>query len=160
MNGISIQTTIDIKAEQLVYLLVAAFEGGINYWARIKRYDYGGKPKSDFEKEGGEYFFPIIDNSSNPMPAYAVLPLVGGGCAVVLEDADKPYGESPEWNLNRGSVINGLKLMSHRFPKHFADFIAGNEDAQTGDVFIQCCVLTLEIINQREKTGKWNVIFG
>lgn len=34
----------------------------------------------------------------------------------------------------------GLSLMSRDYPNHFADFMAENEDAETADVFVQCCI--------------------
>jgi hypothetical protein len=30
--------------------------------------------------------------------------------------------------------------MSEKFPEHWADFINENDDAITGDIFVQCCV--------------------
>jgi len=31
--------------------------------------------------------------------------------------------------------------MAEKYPRHFANFAQEAEDAETGDVFIQCCVL-------------------
>jgi len=30
--------------------------------------------------------------------------------------------------------------MASEAPRHFADFIAENDDAETADVFLQCCL--------------------
>jgi hypothetical protein len=31
--------------------------------------------------------------------------------------------------------------MAREAPQHFADFLNENDDADTGDVFVQCCLL-------------------
>jgi hypothetical protein len=30
--------------------------------------------------------------------------------------------------------------MVEKYPRHYADFKDGDEDASTGDVFLQCCI--------------------
>jgi hypothetical protein len=34
-----------------------------------------------------------------------------------------------------------LRLMAEKEPRHFADFMQENDDAVTGDVFLQCVLL-------------------
>lgn len=43
--------------------------------------------------------------------------------------------------LNRNTISNGLHIMANEYGDLFSDFINGNEDDMTGDLFIQCCVL-------------------
>jgi hypothetical protein len=31
--------------------------------------------------------------------------------------------------------------MQEQYPRHFSNFISENYDAETGDVFLQCCLL-------------------
>ena len=35
---------------------------------------------------------------------------------------------------------SGLRAMATKFPFNFANFIGENDDAETADVFIQCCL--------------------
>lgn len=37
-------------------------------------------------------------------------------------------------------VKEGLEIMAAKYPKHFAAMIAGQGDAITGDVFVQCVI--------------------
>jgi len=48
--------------------------------------------------------------------------------------ADKVY------RLSLGGLKLGITEMATKFPKHFLDVMQDNCDAETGDVFIQCCV--------------------
>jgi len=43
--------------------------------------------------------------------------------------------------LTEDKLLEGLAIMKQDHPKHFNDAISGNDDADTADVFIQCCVL-------------------
>jgi hypothetical protein len=42
--------------------------------------------------------------------------------------------------LNRIAMEKGLEIMAADYPKHLADFLDGNDDATTADVFLQCCL--------------------
>ena len=48
---------------------------------------------------------------------------------------------SPVVALDRAALERGLALMSTEQPGHFADFVSGNEDAETGDVLLQLALL-------------------
>lgn len=43
--------------------------------------------------------------------------------------------------LTEDKLLEGLAVMNQKYPKHFSDAIKGNDDGDTADVFIQCCVL-------------------
>ena len=43
-------------------------------------------------------------------------------------------------SLGEKEILRGLEVMADKYPNHFGDAIAGNDDATTGDVFLQCCV--------------------
>ena len=43
--------------------------------------------------------------------------------------------------LTEDKLLEGLSIMKQDYPKHFNDAISGNDDGDTADVFIQCCVL-------------------
>jgi hypothetical protein len=42
--------------------------------------------------------------------------------------------------LDRVAILEGLRIMAEKEPRHFADFMTENDDADTGDVFLQCCL--------------------
>lgn len=47
--------------------------------------------------------------------------------------------------LNLVKIKKGLTCMAKKYPKQFSDFLVGNGDMETGDVFLQCCLFN-EII--------------
>lgn len=51
---------------------------------------------------------------------------------VFADDDHTPYSIS--WN----TIQTGLKIMQRDYPRHWADLINDNMDADTADVFLQC----------------------
>ena len=118
-----------ISSEQIGHLLTSALEGGSNYWMS---WDYSSKykkwvnmtlPLHTVNFEGTFFTFPqyLIQHD-----AYGL----------TIRESD-----GVKHNLTLNKMKKGLKIMASNYPKHFHNFITGNEDAQTGDVFLQCCVL-------------------
>lgn len=54
----------------------------------------------------------------------------------------KMYDHEGEKNktLDLKKVEKGLQVMANDRPADFADFVEGNYDDNTGDVFLQCCL--------------------
>lgn len=114
-------------------LLCNAFEGGSNYWYRIDGYIYpAGKTHKDLEAQKAaenpdsfeKTFFPHTD-----------LPFMGG--AVQVRDME---GEQGLVALDLKKCRRGLKLMedpANGLAHHWADVLKENDDATTGDVFLQ-----------------------
>lgn len=122
---------LDITDETLRNILCCAFEGGANYWIdSIDAVLASGISLDDFDK-GGE---------RQPKGHYwhwsQLVPLTEG-CAVVITVQDEP---GKTFRLDRDAIQKGLKVMATKCPKHFGDLLAENEDATTGDVFVQCCI--------------------
>jgi len=108
--------SVAVTDQRIKDMLCCAMEGGSNYWYKIKEYQYAdGVDKPEF---------PHID-----------LPFIDG-CGILITDID---GGEPEL-LNKPAMEKGLKIMSEMYPEHMADFMEENEDAETGDVFLQCCL--------------------
>lgn len=110
----------EIKAtdQRIQDLLCCALEGGSNYWIAGYRKEYPiGKARGDYE-------FPHLE-----------LPLAEGGSLIISPGE----GEEPR-TLDRVACFRGLQIMAEKYPKHFADFLAENEDADTGDIFLQCAL--------------------
>lgn len=113
------KTPVETPRKTQEYLLCSAFEGGSNYWYRIEGYDYPkGKSRKDFE-------FPHIE-----------VPFAGG----VIRVKDMEGGSKRVYRLNLKTLDRGWKLMHDKYPHHYADAITGQDDATTGDVFLQCCL--------------------
>ncbi len=66
-------------------------------------------------------------------------PLVEGG-ALVFALEDREPGQA-DCRLDLASIARGLEVMATKEPRHFADLVSENDDAETADVFVQCCVL-------------------
>lgn len=133
-KGFNVLIPTHITDEQIKNLLCAGIEGGIGYWAQIIDYQFApGLSIEDF-REGGRFQKP--GNYWHPSEIIPLFP----GCAVIFQEAVDPDFE-PEgpWILDREAINRGLQLLSQH-PRHFRDFVEENEDAITGDVFIQLCL--------------------
>ena len=109
---------IKVADQRIQDLLCCALEGGSNYWIAGCRKGYpAGKTREDYK-------FPHLE-----------LPLTEGGSLII----DPGEGEEPK-TLDRAACLRGLQVMADKYPKDFADFLAENDDADTGDVFLQCAL--------------------
>lgn len=129
----SFDLQVTITDDRLFDLLTCGFEGGVGYWCLI----------ADYENPDNE----------NVRFTHSQLPLTKNG-AVVCQCADdhttlddegfliNTSGERlPLLKLDREACQRGLQIMLHKYPEHFANFLGRREDAETGDVFIQCSLL-------------------
>jgi hypothetical protein len=115
-----------IPESRIADLLCCGFEGGVGYWCCITGYTEPETPRSAW---GDDTIFRHVD-----------YPLCGG--AVLCEVVEDETGEEVETlTLDGDAVQRGLQTMAEKYPRHWGDFIRENEDAITGDVFIQCCLL-------------------
>lgn len=121
-----------ITRDQIAGILCTAFEGGFSSWASLVKYVYAeGVSKADF-KEGGRFY----DKDWVP---YLIVPQTEG-CALIIKDVEDGVPGGPFFRLDRCAIQHGLTVMREKAPRHFADFINENDDAVTGDVFLQCCL--------------------
>jgi hypothetical protein len=111
--------TIEIDNKRIADLLCEGFEGGIGYWAKIVGYE---KPVTP----GTPYYH----------TKYTDYPLNGGAVFLEEEETDEPV----KHRLDMEAIQRGLKVMQEKYPRHFGNWLAENDDAETGDVFIQCCI--------------------
>ena len=110
----------NITVERVKDLLTCAFEGGSNYWieSAIRR---------------GE----ATDRKQAPFLCDA--PFVKDGYLQVKEDgAEAKHGMGGWFNINPETIKTGLAVFAQKYPKDFADFVNENDDAGTGDTFLQC----------------------
>jgi hypothetical protein len=120
---LSVAVKHSISLERISDLLCSAFEGGSNYWYVINEFV---EPKALTFRTDKDQVYRHLD-----------YPLNEGGALVVgdMEDED-----SEDKRLDLEAIERGLKIMAEKYPRHMMDFINENEDADTGDVFLQCCL--------------------
>ena len=119
MNTIKI--TQEIPYERIQDLLCNALEGGSNYWYQIDNFLYPhGETKQSLNIE-----FEHLE-----------LPFKGG--TIVFNDLEDAKREKTYLTL--ATIAEGLQIMADMFPIHFANFLLEDDDAITGDVFLQCCL--------------------
>ena len=110
-----------VSDERLGDLLCNALEGGSNYWYMIDSFNYPeGKSKDNMPLQ-----FRHLE-----------LPFKGGSLTIsCTEDTSiKPAV------LGYHAIRRGIRRMAKLYPRHYADFINEDDDAITGDVFLQCCL--------------------
>lgn len=106
-------------------LLVAAFEGGANYWIG----------RMDVVSQGDGQFGSNDVNNDDYYPMCVLAPIRGGKLRITPDDDDKAY------TLDRAAIQRGLQLMRTKYHRHWADFMTCDYDATTGDVLLQLAVL-------------------
>lgn len=139
----AVVTTTEVLSDQrLASLLCCGFEGGVGYWCTIV----------DFETP--EEVFPILDRGHKDPKTYPhnEFPLLPEGTVICQVCIDANVDENgycvddtgerlPMLKLDREAIARGLQVMADKYPHHMRDFLDEKEDSETGDVFIQCCLL-------------------
>ena len=113
----------EITALNISNLMVAALEGGINYWCgkvEMKKDDVGGgyEGVSLKDEERVEYANDII----------------GLGGTLILTDIEDP---TEKWELNREKFIKGLEKTLEWSRYKDIEELMDNHDAEIADVLIQ-----------------------
>jgi hypothetical protein len=124
---------IEFTDEQICDLLCNAFEGGSDYWIDNADIELGDNDVNPNEKFDAEYH--------TGTPSYLRAPFCTNGFVAIQYGSEE--GENKTAKLDRAAIEKGLQLMAttEDGKQHFADWLAGNDDATTGDVFLQLCVL-------------------
>lgn len=107
---IEITRKFEVTEEDINHLMVAAFEGGINYWCgRVE----------------------IVDD---PADKDCASEIIAHGGTLRLYDAET----DDTWLMKRDNVLNGIKIMleDERFFTSFDDLME-NHDADTADAIVQ-----------------------
>ncbi len=123
----TIDITIKVDLQKISDVLCSAFEGGSNYWYMLEKKI---APK--------KWTFGEITESGNHWAwDYA---LNKGGALIISDEVALDEGEEKrEERLDLDSIKNGLLVMARDYPGHFANLM-DDYDAETGDVFLQCCL--------------------
>lgn len=114
---ITVNQKVTVPQERILDLLICGVEGGASYWMTVEgNWNAGTDGWLENKISKGTL------NFSNRQAAEE-------GEGVKIRTIDKL------------SLEAGLQLMAKKYPKHFNDFMNDNEDADTGDVFLQLVVL-------------------
>lgn len=108
---------VTVSEERIQDLICCAMEGGIGYWATIVAYE---------NPDGVE-----VEYRHNE------LPMTARGAVILTEDNDGPLEGQDRWRFDRAAVTRGLTLLASKHPAQWAEFMDENEDAETGDAFVQ-----------------------
>jgi hypothetical protein len=162
--------TRPISLERVKSALCTAFEGN-PFWYRVEDYVFPpGTVDKDFS-QGGKFNNAPGSGRQYWHPSQIIPTVEGGAVQIICDEISDDFKNQwiPEDGAEKGvnyllltkeKLIRGLELMAKRFPKQFlAEFPISNDDAyegdaDTGDIFLQCCLLADEI----EKSG--DLIFG
>lgn len=123
MKTITVSVISEISLDDIASLLCSAFEGGSNYWYYIEE-----------EKEPKSFEFRCDEKRIYNHIDY---PLNEEGYLIIrsTEDSERHFHK-----FDLDAIKRGLNIMANKYPNYFADIINGNGDAETGDVFLQCCL--------------------
>lgn len=125
--------SVPVKWSDIFSLLVSALEGGSNYWYQdLHRID--NQAFDDTDRKRAKAMGLEWDDLTNSLYRAA---FVTDGLRCSVPD----YDNGPIHDITRERMLEALSLMAQKSPQHFADFIADNADATTGDVFFQYVVL-------------------
>jgi hypothetical protein len=122
-----ISVKVPITKQRISDLLCSAFGGGSNYWYMIDEFI---KP-------------PKLEWQADPERVYWHLdyPLNEGGALVISDkEDDEPVKGKKTYHLDLKSITKGVQTFTDKYPYQFSGFLADNDDAITGDCFLQCCL--------------------
>lgn len=112
-------TTNPLTPKQVWSLMVSAFEGGSNYWIeQVEPIKGETDPNDNVVWWGHECFWADPDFEVD---------------IIVWE-------EDEHATLTPAKILEGQQKMLNEHPRHWADIINENDDAETADVFLQLCL--------------------
>ena len=112
-----------VSYDDIASLLCCAFEGGSNYWARV-RVAYDPSEEELNSPAFGDWRGFRAYMITHPDWMVEIRALEGETKIIKLAD-----------------LLQGQRIMWEKYPRHWADFMGENSDATTGDVFLQCAAL-------------------
>ena len=116
MSVIKFTKKVVVKPEMVEYLLISAFEGGSNYWYD----DLETLDKTSTKSTASERFYEDI--------------VTHGFSLVDKENNNTKHSVTPEMLKAAVKVMHDTEL------SHFNDAMNENDDASTGDVYLQLAV--------------------
>lgn len=126
------KVTTEIPDRLISDMIITALEQGCDYWACEAQY-FNNNLCPDR----------VSDKTEDPLNNLSRI--------VITEDED---GQKHKLNFSTtisvgadthrvrdfSQLTNGLAIMADKYPYHYANVVGDNHDAETADVFIQCCL--------------------
>lgn len=112
-----------ITDKMIFNLLTVAFEGGSNYWIARAEVIKRAKP--------GTSAFPLREGDTN---VYLADHCIQGSVKLYVDD------ESNGRSIDRDVLTKGMDVFISKYPSHWTDALLENEDAETADIYLQCCL--------------------
>jgi len=134
----SVGGVFDITVQEVLDQLVSAFEGGTHYWCCILGYNEPSDPKmipagediTKYRTPWGDGYITLCD----------VEEYLGSEAFQREHDEDCPEFDGETWRLDEAAMKRGLDVMAKNYKHHFKDLVMEQGDADTADVFLQCCL--------------------
>lgn len=137
-----------LTEEQMINMLVGAFEGGSNYWYFIRDLSMipkvGYKPQTEYNIKSLVEHKDFDSKNKHRMIdclVHRIFEAVMLGAKIEVFDIEAEDDDESIGFLTKESMIKGSYLMLQESPEHFANIISENDDAETADVFLQYAVL-------------------
>lgn len=147
-ESLVVQVETKVPYGRLLDLLTSALEGGSNYWIQ-RVHEKEGESWDSLPKGSAAYTqeVPFLGGTLLIEPNEDPGTLKMNGETLILKDEDEDE-EGPRevrvWPLTLDSLTTGIKVMASlkkgEGGHHWSNFINDDADAETGDVFLQCCV--------------------
>lgn len=115
MSAITLTTTETYDFIRINDLITSALEGGSNYWYTIIDHN---------RKEVGSEFI-------------CGTPFKEGG---YIDFTAYEYDDDSVYRLDLKAIKLGIEIFKTEYPSYYKDWINENDDAMTGDIFLQCCL--------------------
>ena len=127
----TVKVSHEITEQRVRDLLCSAWEGGSNYWCSCVDRNVPAAALDTIRAIKTERLEATGDGDfySHEYPFVEGVTLV-----LNADEEDEPL------HLDRPALIRGLQIMAEKYPRQFHDFLIENDDAETGDTFLQCCV--------------------
>lgn len=125
-----IPVAVDVPVKSVLDVIITAAEYACAYWAVIVAASELPANLSYYER-----FFNIATDGWIDFSLLEEMETSSLGFGLTQKIGTKTM------RLNNNTIQNGLKLMANKYPRHFGDLMCNNHDADTADVFLQCCLL-------------------
>ncbi len=119
---------LNITTRQFADQIVAAIEGGCNYWCDGFYLESPGDVAPDDPHEG-----PWYDNPRRYEDPDLLL-------KVVVKDADLDQDIHTDHLIGQQEIADGLQKLAEKYPRRLAEIVEDNGDAETADTMLQMIV--------------------
>lgn len=117
---------IEVSDERIRGLLCCAFEGGSNYWYQ----------NLDWECDDPTVTIQDLIAKDDRNWHWPYTAPFRSDCRLTLEIKEEDPVQKVV--ITREKLESGLQIFANAYPRHYGNFVAENDDAETGDVFLQC----------------------